>query len=132
MLYALKERGQIVDRVGYGAVDGEDLPVIFNIVECWSEFKESFYNVGMNIMKALIFENDVLGENGRLGIESAVFDRGRYARMRERLRLLRIEDITDDEGNMLMMADINARWRIQINWAEYFRLREELARIKER
>jgi hypothetical protein len=52
--------------------------------------------------------------------------------MRERLRSLRIEDFTDDEGNILLLANINARWRIQINWAEYFRLREELARIKER
>jgi hypothetical protein len=31
-----------------------------------------------------------------------------------------------------MMADINAKWRVHINWAEYFRLREELARIKEK
>ncbi len=53
-------------------------------------------------------------------------------RMRERLQALRIENITDEEGNILMMADINARWRVHINWAEYFRLREELARIKEK
>jgi hypothetical protein len=131
MIYALKERGQLVDRVGYGAVDGEELPVMFNIIECWSAFKESFYNVGKNLMKALIFENDVLGENGRIGIESVVFGRGRYERMRERLRTLRIEDITDEDCNMLMMAEINARLRVHINWAEYFRLREELARIKE-
>jgi hypothetical protein len=30
------------------------------------------------------------------------------------------------------MADINARWRVHINRAEYFRLREELVRIKEK
>ncbi|MFN9978792.1 MAG: hypothetical protein ACK53Y_02700, partial [bacterium] len=99
MIYVLKERGQLVDRVGYGAVDGEELPVMFNIIECWSAFKESFYNVGKNVMKALIFENDVLGENGRVGIESVVFGRVRYERMRERLRTLRIEDITDEECN---------------------------------
>jgi hypothetical protein len=131
MVYAMKERGQLVDRVGYGVVDSEELPVMFNIIECWSAFKESFYNVGKNLMKALIFENDVLSENGRLGIESVVFGRDRYERMRDRLRTLRIEEITDEECNTLTMAEINARQRLYINWAEYFRLREELTRIKE-
>jgi hypothetical protein len=46
------------------------------------------------------------------------------------LRVLRIENITDEEGNILMMADINARWRVHINWAEYFRLREELGKLR--
>jgi hypothetical protein len=132
MVYTLKERDQLVDRVGYGAVDGGELPVLHNIIECWSEFKDSFYNVGKNIMKAVVFENDVLGENGISGIENVIFERGRYARMRERLRILRIENITDEEGNILLLADINARWRVHINWAEYFRLREELVRIKEK
>jgi hypothetical protein len=131
MAYALKERGQLVDRVGLGAVDSEKLPVLYNILECWSAFKESFYNVGKNVMKALVFENDVLSENGRLGIESVVFGRDRYERMRDRLRTLRIEDVTDEEGNMLMMAEINARLGLRINWAEYFRLREEVTRIKD-
>jgi hypothetical protein len=57
-------------------------------------------------MKAVVFENDVLGENGISGVENVIFERGRYARMRERLRILRIENITDEEGNILLMADI--------------------------
>ncbi len=90
MVYALKEREQIVDRVGYGTVDGIGLPVLYNIIECWSEFKDSFYSVGKNIMKALVFENDVLGENGCIGIERVVFERRSYTLLRERLRNLRI------------------------------------------
>jgi hypothetical protein len=66
-----------------------------------------------------------------LGIESVVFGRDRYERMRDRLKTIRIEDITDEECNILTMAEINARQRLFINWAEYFRLREELTRIKE-
>ncbi len=40
MVYTLKERDQIVDRVGYGAVDGGELPVLYNILECWCSARD--------------------------------------------------------------------------------------------
>jgi hypothetical protein len=132
MVYTLKERNQIVDRVGHGVVDNEGLPVLSNIIECWSEFKDGFYNVGKNIMKAIVFGNDVLGEDRQTGIEGVVFGRRRYIALRDRLKQIRIEDITNDEGQLLTMAEINGRWGVNINWAEYFRLREEVGRVIER
>ncbi len=132
MVYTLKERNQIVDRVGHGVVDNEGLPELSNIIECWSEFKDVFYNVGKNIMKAIVFGNDVLGEDRQTGIEGVVFGRRRYIALRDRLKQIRIEDITNDEGQLLTMAEINGRWGVNINWAEYFRLREEVGRVIER
>jgi hypothetical protein len=108
------------------------IPVLYNILECWSEFKDSFYSVGKYIMRAIVFGNDVLGENGRIGIEGVVFERRRYMLLSERLRNIRVEDITNKEGQLLTMAEINVRWRLNINWAEYFRLREEMGRIIEK
>jgi hypothetical protein len=132
MVYTLKERNQIVDRVGNGVVDNEGLPVLSNIIECWSEFKDGFYNVGKNIRKAIVFENDVLGEDRQTGIEGVVFGRRRYTALRDRLKQIRIEDITNDEGQLLTMVEINGRWGLNINWAEYFRLREEVGKVIER
>jgi hypothetical protein len=106
--------------------------VLNNIIECWSKFKENFYDVGKNIRKAIVFENDILGENGLMGVKEAVFERRRYTQLREGLRNLRIENITNEEGHLLTMADINFRWRVDINWAEYFRLREQMERIIEK
>ncbi|MFN9979186.1 MAG: hypothetical protein ACK53Y_04695, partial [bacterium] len=92
MLYAMKERGQLVDRVGKLSVNVARMPVLGNILSCWSEFKDKFYSIGENIKKAVLFENEILGEDFSTCVESVVFDYNRYRRLRDRIKAVRIED----------------------------------------
>jgi hypothetical protein len=132
MLYAMKERGQLVDRVGKLSVNVARMPVLGNILSCWSEFKDKFYSIGENIKKAVLFENEILGEDFSTCVESVVFDYNRYRRLRDRIKAVRIEDTLDVNGGVIAMVDMNRKWNVNINWAEYFRLRTGIIRILDR
>ena len=132
MLYAVKERGQLLDRVGKRGVEAVGLPVLNNILCCWSNFKDKFYGIGENVKKALLFENECLGNDYSTYVESVVFEPNRYRVLKERIREVRIEDTLDDQGGIITMAEMNRKWHVNINWAEYFRFRTEVTRITER
>jgi hypothetical protein len=78
----------------------------------------------------LLFGNRML-EGMQETIEVRIFGRARYAAMRERLQGLRYKDVCSEDGTLLDMNRINRKFRVNINWAEYFRLRTELEQINE-
>jgi hypothetical protein len=86
MLYVMKERDQLVDRVGKLSVNVVSLPILGNILSCWSGFKDKFYSIGENIKKAVLFENEILGEDYSTCVETVVFDQNRYRRLRDRIK----------------------------------------------
>jgi len=132
MLYAVKERGQLLDRVGKRGVEAVGLPVLSNILCCWSRFKDKFYGIGENVKRALLFENECLGDDYSTCVELSVFDHNRYREIQGRLRAVRIEETLDEQGGIIAMVEMNRKWNVNINWAEYFRLRTEINRIMDR
>ncbi len=58
-----------------------------------------------------------------------IFGRGRYTQLADRIRDMRVRDIVDEHMELLDRNLINRKFRTNISWAEYFRLREEVTRI---
>ncbi len=78
----------------------------------------------------MLFGNRMLNEMQE-SLEVRVFGRVRYAVMRDRLQVVRYRDVCSEDGTLLDMNLINRKFGVNINWAEYFRLRAELERINE-
>jgi hypothetical protein len=87
-----------LDRVGKRGVEVVGLPVLSNILCCWSNFKDKFYGIGKNVKRALLFENECLGNDYSTCVESTVFDHNRYRELQGRIRAVRVGDTLDEQG----------------------------------
>ncbi len=119
-----------LDCLDRGKVERTRLRLLIDIMDCWQKFKNDFYRLGRNREEMLLFGNRML-EGMQEPIEVRIFGRARYAAMRERLQGVRYKDVCSEDGTLLEMNLINRKYRVNINWAEYFRLRAELERINE-
>jgi hypothetical protein len=126
----LGEVNDNVERIEMRRVERLHMVVLEDIVRCWLIFKDLYYQCGTNIENALLFENNTLYEGEAHGIEQTVFGRGRYDGIRGRIRGMRVNDLYDIEKRPRSRVHLNNMWGVDINWAEYFRLRDEGNRIK--
>ena len=78
----------------------------------------------------MLFENNTLCKGNVHGIEQIVFGRGRYDGIRGRIRGWKVKDLYDQENRFRSRVQLNNRWGVDINWAEFFRLRDEGNRVK--
>ena len=69
---------------------------------------------------------------GEERIENLVFGRERYEHLKRALSRLRLQDFFGDDGELRDLVGINRNLGLDINWAEYFRLRPALERIRGR
>ncbi len=105
-----------------------DYGLFRDIWEKWRLFKKEYYHRGQNRLEMTIFGNYtfyVLGESA----ERTVIGMRRFAMLSEEFRLVKLGEIMGPEGTLNSNVEINRRYGININWAEYFRLRNEVARI---
>jgi len=86
--------------------------------------------VGRNREEIIVFGNRML-EGMDDTLEIRIFGRNRYAGLRDRLKGIRYKDFLSEDGMLLDMNMINMKLRVNISWAEYFRLRIELENIEE-
>jgi hypothetical protein len=117
-----------LDRIVRSEENDGSYSLLTDIRNCWHKLKTEFYRRGSNREEILLFENDTFTEEGR-GLESVIFGRGRYTQLADRIRDIRVKDIVDDDMELQDRNLINRKFRTNISWAEYFRLREEVTRI---
>jgi hypothetical protein len=99
-----------------------------DIIEKWKKFKKEYYRRGQNRLEMSLFGNDTFYGVGE-SLERIVFGIRRFATFSEEFRLVKLGEIMGPEGTLKSNVDINRRFGININWAEYFRLRNEVANI---
>jgi len=102
--------------------------ILGGIVDCWMEFKKKYYECGENYKYATLFGNSALDPEGN-GIEEGIFGRVRYREMRAQLQEVRLGDVIYDNGAIKGRNQLNRMLEVNINWAEYFRLREIMERL---
>ncbi len=130
MCIMLGEEDTVLDCLDRRKVEGTRLQLLINIMDCWQRLKIDFYKMGKNQEEIEVFENRMI-EGMEDTLETRIFGRNRYAGLRDRLRDVRYKDLCREDGMLLDMNEINRKLGVNINWAEYFRLRAELERIDE-
>jgi len=89
-----------------------------------------YYRMGRNREEIIVFENRML-EGMEDTLELRIFGRNRYVGLRDRMRNVRYKDLHNIDGMLLDMNTINRNLRVNINWAEYFRMRAEMEHIED-
>ena len=112
--------GKPVDQWGEGSFGGVDTGTRI-IMREWKNYKRRFYNVGGNVGRARVMENDGLIE-GVKNVGIRVFGEERYNRLGLRAKLVRIEELVEN-GRVKDKVLIEGAMGQGINMAEYFRLR---------
>jgi hypothetical protein len=130
MCLAMGGEEMAMDCLDKRKVEGTGLFLLIDIMECWQRFKVEFYKMGRNREEIIVFENRML-EGMEDNLELRIFGRNRYVGLRDRLRNVRYKDLHDIDGMLLDMNTINRNLRVNINWAEYFRMRAEIEHIED-
>jgi exonuclease III len=123
------EDDYVLDCLDRRRAEETGLQLLIDIMDCWQKFKTDFYKMGRNREEIILFENRI-GEGMEETLETRIFGRNRYAGLRDRLKEVRYRDLHSEDGMLLDMIVINRRLGLNINWAEYFRLRAELEQIE--
>jgi len=118
--------GKPVDQWGEGSFGGVDTGTRV-IMREWKNYKRSFYNVGGNVGKARVMENDGLIE-GVKNVGIRIFGEERYNMLGLRAKLVRIEELVEN-GRVKDKVLIEGAMGQGINMAEYFRLRNTVGDI---
>jgi exonuclease III len=130
MCIIMGEEEMVADCLDRREVEGTGLLLLIDIMDCWQRFKVEYYKMGRNREEMILFENRML-EGMEDTLEMRIFGRNRYAGLRDRMRNVRYKDLHNEDGTLLDMNTINRKLGVNINWAEYFRMRAELEQIEE-
>jgi hypothetical protein len=118
-------------KINSKSVVNTGLPIMEDILKSWIVFKKRFYEVGSNIFMAEVLDNEAISDDGE-DIGETIFTRNRYVVIKEDLAGIRLEQICGDDGTIKGKVEIERNIRIEITWAEYFRMRAEVLRITQR
>jgi hypothetical protein len=69
-------------------------------------------------------------EEGGQSMEEVVFGRGRYEEIRNRIGNKAVGEVCTREGGIISKEETERVFGLRINWAEYFRLRVEIERLR--
>ncbi len=100
-----------------------------NIMNKWNKFKRYYYDISNNIMVTKIFGNSALGERS-VCVDYEVFGRSLTIRLMLEIGDAVVGDFFDIHGRLREKQDLEDKWGVPMNWAEYFRLRGALVRIQ--
>ncbi len=120
----------VADCLDRREVEGTGLFLLIDIIECWQRFKVEYYRMGRNREEIIVFQNRML-ERMEDTLELRIFGRNRYAGLRDRMKNVRYKDLHNEDGKLLDMNTINRKLGVNINRAEYFRMRAEMEHIEE-
>jgi hypothetical protein len=118
------------DRIGVNTIKVENMVILSNILARWETFKCKYYGIGNNVLDSLLFGNSVHGRDNIL-VEVTVFGRDGAAGLGGRALDTRVRELLNEQCQVRERRDIGRILNRELNWAEYFRLREVLLRIKQ-
>ena len=116
-------------RVNNWSIRDKGLTTMEGIMRAWEIFKVRFIEYGNNVNKTEIFENIGIMDRD-VSMERIVFNGGRYEGIRERVAGKIVEEICDRNGTVKVKHEVDRSLGIQLTWAEYFRLRTEMDRVR--
>ncbi len=99
------------------------------IYEAYKNFKREYIDFGNNINTTELFSNSTIMEGDQY-MEEVVFGMGRYMELRHRLENKVVGDICNRDGGMVSKEETERVFGVRLNWAEYFRLRVEIERLR--
>jgi hypothetical protein len=94
----------------------------------WNKFKKGYYEIMNNVQVAKLFGNEALGLGG-VSVDMEVFGRSLTVRPVTEISEAIVKDFFTENGQVKDKGAIEEQWGMQMNWAEYFRLRGALGRI---
>ena len=101
------------------------------IISQWVDFKNRFYEVGRNMLEAKLYDNE-MDRNGTNTGRLQILSRQREREMEMNLKEIRVKDMVSRELEPLDLNSINRVIGSRLNFAEYFRLRNEIYKLKNR
>jgi hypothetical protein len=109
--------------------NGGEVTLLDNIMTKWNSFKKGYYEILNNVQVARLFGNTTLGIDG-VSVDMEVFGRALTVRPALEIGEAMVKDFFTANGQVKDKGELEEQRRIQINWAEYFRLRGVLVRIQ--
>ena len=95
----------------------------------WIQYKSMFYRVGRNMLDAKVFNNEILVEGDGICTVKAM-GRAREQELEGRLKLLNLRDFLGEDNMMKSKNEIDLMFGTRTTFVEFFRLRNEIARLK--
>ena len=95
----------------------------------WIQYKSMFYRVGRNMLDAKVFNNEILVEGDGISTVKAM-GRAREQELEGRLKLLNLRDFLGEDNMMKSKNEIDLMFGTRTTFVEFFRLRNEIARLK--
>ena len=95
----------------------------------WIEYKSLFYRVGKNILESPIFGNEIMLEGSGSG-KISIMGRAREIELEPRLKTIKLKDVLGGNFVMKEKNDIDNLLGTRMTFAEFFRLRTEVNRLK--
>jgi hypothetical protein len=99
------------------------------IYEAYKNFKREYIDFGHNINTTELFSNSTIMEGDQY-MEEMVFGMGRYMGIRPHLENKLVGDVCNRDGGMVSKEETERVFGVRLNWAEYFRLRVEIERLR--
>jgi hypothetical protein len=119
-----------VHRININQLEGLGLYMSRRIINQWNSYKEKFYRTERNVLEAHMFMNIGLISANET-VERRVFGMGRRELVNEMLGNLRVKDIIGREMELPDKVGIERKLGFQLNFAEFFRIRNVLYSLKE-
>ncbi len=104
---------------------------MIEIYNAYSKFKAQYNEFGNNINVTEIFRNNSIMDGGRK-MEEEVFGMERYGQIKEIVEDKVLGTVCNQDGSIRPKEEIDRSLGIRTNWAEYFRLRAEIERLRVR
>jgi hypothetical protein len=112
------------ERIGNHIRQGEGGVIIEDILHRWRDFKDEFYRVEENMLRAKLFDNECVKADN-VKTEDFVFG-NRFVDLRDTISGKTVGDYLDGANRIKSKIEIENTQNIRINWAEYFRLRQAI------
>ncbi len=126
----LRGREMMADRIGVDTAMIGNNVILRNIVDRWEFFKRKFYEIGNNVLESPLFGNPTHGRENILA-EVVVFGREGAGNLGERTLNIRVRELLNAQCQVKEKREVGMLFDREPNWAEYFRLRELITRIKQ-
>jgi hypothetical protein len=94
----------------------------------WERYKKAYYKEGNAVLEAVVRGNKTLGREGK-SLWELVLGRRRYGVMAESIGETKLSAIVGEDGSLRDKVYIEGVLGVQLQWAEYFRMRDEITRV---
>jgi hypothetical protein len=122
----------VMDLIGGKTIEYAWAPCLGSIMEEWKRFKVNYYRTGRNALEALVFKNNGFFNANEEFVEETVFGSRKFVLLNQESNNV-IERVKLGQlvagGACKQKQDIEQVLGVNINQAEFFRLREQVERL---